>query len=112
MVGAPGKNQVQDLLVISEKGIGKRTEISQFPKQKRSGMGVKAMQLTSKTGNLVSARIVDDNVDQLILTSAKAIVIKLPLTAVPRLSRATQGVILMRFSESGDRVAAVASLEK
>lgn len=109
----PGaKSGVQDLLVISEKGIGKRTEISQFPKQKRSGMGVKAMQLTAKTGNLVSARIVDDNIEQLILTSAKAIVIKLPLSAIPRLSRATQGVILMRFSESGDRVAAVATLEK
>ncbi len=111
-IEAGAKKQVQDLLVISEKGIGKRTEISQFPKQKRSGMGVKAMQLTPKTGNLVSARIVDDNIDQLILTSAKAIVIKLPLTAVPKLSRATQGVILMRFSESGDRVAAVAALEK
>ena len=106
-VAGPG-----DLLVVSEKGIGKRTEMKQFPKQKRAGMGVKAMQITPKTGSLVTARTVDEKVDQIILTSAKGIVIKLPLLSVPRLSRATQGVILMRFSESSDHVAAVATLEK
>ncbi|MBI3887780.1 DNA gyrase subunit A, partial [Candidatus Microgenomates bacterium] len=101
-----------DLLVVSERGIGKRTEIKQFPKQKRGGMGVKAMEITPKTGSLVTARSVDEKVDQLILTSSKGIVIKLPLVSVPRLSRATQGVILMRFSENTDKVAAVATLEK
>jgi len=100
------------LLVVSEKGIGKKTEIKQFPKQKRAGSGVKAMQITTKTGNLITARIVDDQVDQLILTSSKGQIIKLPLTSVPSLSRATQGVILMRFSETSDHVAAVATLEK
>lgn len=101
-----------DLLVVSEKGIGKRTEVKQFPKQKRAGSGVKAIQITAKTGNLVTARIVDDGVEELILTSAKAQVIRLPLKSVPRLSRATSGVILMRFSEKDDRLAAVATLEK
>ena len=101
-----------ELLVVSENGIGKRTEMSQFPKQKRAGSGVKAMQITPKTGSLVTARAVDENVDQLILTSAKGIVIKLPLTSVPKLSRATQGVILMRFSDKSDHLAAVATLEK
>ncbi len=104
--------KIIDLLVVSEKGIGKRTEFGQFPKQKRAGSGVKAMQLTAKTGHLVAARAVTELVEQLILTSAKAIVIKLPLESIPRLSRATQGVILMRFSEAGDHVAAVATLEK
>jgi DNA gyrase subunit A len=75
-------------------------------------MGVKAMELTAKTGNLVSAKLVDDTIDQLIITSSKGQVIKLPLTSVPTLSRATQGVILMRFSEAGDKLAAVATLEK
>ncbi len=101
-----------DLLVVSEKGIGKRTEVKQFPKQKRGGMGVKSMQITAKTGNLVTARIVDEKIEELILTSAKAQIIRLPLESVPRLSRATQGVILMRFSDKDDRLAAVASLEK
>lgn len=104
--------QEGDLLVVSEKGIGKRTDIKQFPKQKRAGSGVKAMQITAKTGSLVTARAIDETVDQIILTSAKGIVIKLPLVSVPRLSRATQGVILMRFSDVGDKLAAVATLEK
>ena len=101
-----------ELLVVSEKGIGKRTEVKQFPKQKRGGMGVKAMQITAKTGNLVTARIVDDTIEELILTSAQAQVIRLPMKSVPKLSRATQGVILMRFSEKNDHLAAVATLEK
>jgi len=106
------KEQAGDLLVVSEKGVGKRTEIKQFPIQKRSGQGVKAMQITPKTGNLVAARIVDEAIEQVILSSSKGQIIKLPLTSIPKLSRATQGVILMRFSESGDKVAAVAVLEK
>jgi DNA gyrase subunit A len=100
------------LLVVSEKGIGKQTEISQFPVQKRAGSGVKAMEISAKTGSLVTARTVDDKIDQIILTSAKGIVIKLPLISVPKLSRATKGVILMRFSDSNDKLAAVATLEK
>ncbi len=106
------KEQAGDLLVVSEKGVGKRTEIKQFPIQKRAGQGVKAMQITPKTGNLVAARIVDETIDQVILSSAKSQIIKLALTSIPKLSRATQGVILMRFSEAGDRLAAVAVLEK
>ncbi len=106
------KKTVCDLLVVSEKGVGKRTEVAQFPRQRRGGMGVKAMQVTDRTGKLVTSRKVDERIDQLILTSAKGLVIRLPLTAVPRLSRPTQGVILMRFSDKSDRVAAVATLEK
>ena len=102
----------EELLVVSENGIGKRSDFSQFPKQKRGGQGVKAMQITAKTGSLVTAIAVGDDVDQIILTSAKGIVIKLPLSSVPKLSRATQGVILMRFSDKNDHVAAVACLKK
>ena len=102
----------EELLVVSERGVGKRTAVALFPKQRRGGMGVKAMQITSKTGNVVTARMVGENVDQLILNSAKGQVVKIPLSSVPKLSRATSGVILMRFSEAADRLAAVATLEK
>jgi DNA gyrase subunit A len=101
-----------DILVVSEKGVGKRTEVKQFPLQKRAGQGVKAMQITPKTGNLVAARLVDESIEQIILSSAKSQIIKLALSSIPKLSRATQGVILMRFSETGDKLAAVAVLEK
>ncbi|MCL5432116.1 MAG: DNA gyrase subunit A [Patescibacteria group bacterium] len=112
VVGMEVVGQGQNILTVSQKGIGKQTQVTNFPRQKRGGQGVKAMQLTAKTGTLVTARAVGNQVDQIILTSAKGIVIKLPLSSIPILSRATQGVILMRFSEKDDHLAAVATLEK
>ncbi|PIU04033.1 DNA gyrase subunit A [Candidatus Shapirobacteria bacterium CG08_land_8_20_14_0_20_39_18] len=102
----------KDILVIMEKGIGKRTDLSEFPLQKRGGMGVKVAEVTPKTGKISCARMVDENIEQVIMTSRSAQVIKLPLKNIPQLGRATQGVILMRFSDSTDTVAGVTCLEK
>ncbi len=102
----------QDILVVTEKGLGKRTAINQYPVQKRGGVGVKIAKITEKTGKVICGMLVDQTVFQIILTSKKAQVIKLPLKNVPRLGRDTQGVILMRFSKPEDAVAAVACLEK
>ncbi|MCX6816479.1 MAG: DNA gyrase subunit A [Candidatus Beckwithbacteria bacterium] len=102
----------QDILVVMEKGLGKRTDISEYPLQKRGGKGVKASQVTEKTGKLVSAQLVTEIIETVILTSKKAQVIKLPLKNIKRIGRTTQGVILMRFAKSADSVAAVALLEK
>lgn len=101
-----------DILVIMEKGIGKRTDSSEFPIQKRGGMGVKVAEITPKTGKVACARLVNENIDQMIITSKMAQVIKLPIKNIPRLGRATQGVILMRFTQNEDQVAAVTVLEK
>lgn len=106
------KKVFRDILVIMEKGIGKRTDVSQFPLQKRGGMGVKVAEITPKTGKIACAQMVKENIEQVILTSREGQVIKLPLKNIPRLSRATQGVILMRFSESADTVAAGTCIEK
>lgn len=102
----------QDILVIMERGLGKRTPVNKYPLQKRGGVGVKVANVTSKTGKVVCSKLVDQGVGQIILNSKKAQVIKLPLKNIPRLGRDTQGVILMRFSKPGDTVAAVACLEK
>jgi len=102
----------QDILVVSEKGLGKRTPLEQHPVQKRGGVGVKVANIIQKTGKVVCGRLVTQEIDQVILTSKKAQVIKLPLKNIPRLNRDTQGVILMRFSDPQDSVAAVACLEK
>jgi len=102
----------QDILVVMEKGLGKRTAVNQYPVQKRGGVGVKIAKITEKTGKVICGKLVDQTVFQIILTSKKAQVIKLPLKNVPRLGRDTQGVILMRFSKPEDAVAAVACLEK
>jgi len=108
------KKVFRDILVVMEKGVGKRTEFSQFPLQKRGGMGVKVAEVTPKTGKVVCSQHVDETVDQIILTSKQAQVIKLPLKNIPRLGRATQGVILMRFAKDtpNDIVCAVTYLKK
>lgn len=102
----------QDLLVVMENGLGKRTSIDQFPLQKRAGIGVKAAQVTKKTGKVAAALLVNQEVQQIVITSRKAQVIKLPLKNIPQIGRATQGVILMRFAKKDDSVAAVTYLRK
>lgn len=101
-----------DVLVVMEKGLGKRTNIKEYPLQRRGGVGVKVAHVTKKTGKIVANQLVTQKVKQIILTSKKAQVIKLPLRNIPRLGRSTQGVILMRFSKPDDSVAAVTCLEK
>ncbi len=100
----------RDVLVVMENGLGKRTNIRSHPIQKRGGIGVKAANVTTKTGKIVACRLVTQRDKKVILTSRKAQVIKLPLKNIPRLGRDTQGVILMRFSKPGDSVAAVTCL--
>jgi DNA gyrase subunit A len=102
----------KDILTISEKGLGKRTSVDDFPEQGRGGMGVKAQVIGDKTGALASAIMVTEKEDQVIITSKSGQVIKLEIKTIPHLSRATQGVILMRFADKGDSVAAVTTLEK
>ncbi|OGD86655.1 DNA gyrase subunit A [Candidatus Curtissbacteria bacterium RBG_16_39_7] len=101
-----------DLLVVSENGLGKKTLISEWTKQKRGGVGIKAANITERTGDLVCAKIITKEELALVLTSQQGQVIKLPLKNVPRLSRPTQGVTLMRFSNKNDRVAAATCIKK
>jgi len=76
-------------------------------------MGVKVAEVTPKTGKVVCSQFVDEEVEQIILTSKQAQIIKLPLRNIPRLGRATQGVILMRFDKKNDDcVCAVTYLKK
>ncbi len=106
------RSYFRDLLVVMDKGLGKRTPVKQFPLQKRGGVGVKVANVTDKTGKLTEALVVTQKVDQIVITSRKAQVIKLPLKNIPRLGRNTQGVILMRFANKGDNVASVTYLKK
>ncbi len=106
------KKVFRDILTISERGLGKRTAVSLFPAQKRGGKGVKAAVVTAKTGPLASAIMVTPNIGQVIMTSKYGQVVRLTLKDIPQLGRATQGVILMRFTNKEDCVAAVTPLEK
>ncbi len=93
------------LLVIMENGLGKKTPLGAWKIQGRGGVGIKAAQVTSKTGKIVTAQIITIDDDTLVLTSNKGQLIKLGLKDVPTLQRQTQGVILMRV-RSGEKVAA------
>lgn len=104
--------QYRQIMTISEKGMGKRTPISLFPTQKRAGKGVKVANLSAKTGNLAAEVMITQDVEQVVITSKAGVVIKLPIKDIPELGRSTQGVILMRFTKSDDKVAAVAALSK
>jgi len=100
------------LLVVTENGVGKRTDVYLYPLQKRGGIGVKVANLTSKTGNIAAAQVVSETDDQVILISKKAITLKLPLKNIPTLNRNTKGVILMRFKSNEDKLNAMTVLEK
>ena len=93
------------LLVVTEKGIGKKSEVSAWPLQLRGGVGVKAANLGEKTGSIVTAQILTKEDDALIITSQKGQVIRVTLKGIPKLTRDTQGVIIMRLTAT-DKVAA------
>ncbi len=99
------------LLVVTENGYGKRTLISAFKKQKRGGSGIKAAAVTDKTGMIVHAAVVrsDDEVSDLIVTSQKGQIIRIPLGSISILGRATQGVRIMK-PKASDTISAATIL--
>ncbi len=102
----------QYLLVVMENGYGKRTEISQYRLQGRGGSGIKTANITSKTGPIVMACILEDVADDedLIVISRHGQVIRTSVKSISLLGRATQGVRIMRLEE-GDKVASGACLK-
>lgn len=96
------------LLTISEKGFGKRTNVSAYRMQKRSGSGIIAMKVTDKTGKLVSALGVSEAEDIVIITE-NGVVIRQNIERISVIGRNTQGVKLIRLDEN-DKVSDVAKL--
>jgi DNA gyrase subunit A len=92
----------KDLLVVSARGFGKRTDLNLFRGQGRGGKGIQAMKLTPKTGHIVAAGIVDDE-SSVMLMNSKGVIIRIAAKQISRLGRSTQGVTLMRFSD-GEQV--------
>ncbi len=92
------------LLVVSENGFGKRTDIKEYKIQGRGGSGVKTANVTSKTGSLVAAKILTGEEEDLIVISKKGQVIRSEISKIAKLNRSTQGVRLMKL-ESGDKIA-------
>ena len=94
-----------EVLVVTEKGLGKKTLLSNYKVQKRAGSGVKTVKITPKTGKIIAMAILDGQQEQvLVVISKKGQAIRTPLKSIATLSRATQGVKVMRLDE-GDSVA-------
>lgn len=102
----------RDLLVVTEKGLGKRTPVSEYPLQNRGGQGLKVANLNTKTGNLAGARIITQKAEQLIISTSRGQAIKLKIKNIPQLKRPTQGVILMRLGKTDDHVTTLTTLNK
>jgi DNA gyrase subunit A len=96
-----------DLLVVTENGYGKRTRLTEYPVKGRGGLGVKTVQLTEEKGQLAGARVVRDGY-QVMLISTGGTVIRMPVDGIRQMGRSTQGVIVMRLREEGERVSALA----
>ena len=105
-------DKVAELLTIMENGLGKKTAATEFRGQSRGGMGVKVANVTTKTGKVVTAQIIPPASQSVIITSKRGQVVKLAINSIPKLSRATQGVILMRFSNANDHVASATCVEE
>ena len=96
----------QTLLVVSEKGFGKRTKVSNFPSHKRGGVGIKAAVVTAKTGPIISVQTIDPEITEALLVSQNGQTIRLGLSDIKLLGRTTQGVTIMRLSD-GDAVSSI-----
>ncbi len=99
------KSGFPDMLVVLENGYGKRTMLKHFHLQKRGGVGIKAANCTTKTGNLIGMHIIHDDLGDVVLASRNGQVIRMKLSTIKRLGRDTQGVTLMRLTD--DRVSSV-----
>jgi DNA gyrase subunit A len=104
------ENAEDDVLVVSEKGYGKRTGIEDYRVTNRGGKGVKTINITDKTGKLIAIKPVTDN-DDLMIINKSGIVIRQGVEALRVMGRATQGVRLINLKET-DEIASVAKVAR
>ena len=109
-VGAEIAKEGQEVLVVTEKGYGKRTDINEYRLTHRGSKGVKTLNITDKNGTIVAFKTVTNNKDLMIITD-QGIIIRISLDKVSKMSRVTQGVRLMNLRE-GQKVATVSIVEK
>lgn len=102
------KTEKGDLFVITEYGYGKRTQLSEYPEQKRGGQGVFTIAMTAKKGQLSATKIVGPQ-HELMIISEEGVVIRVKSTDAPQLGRSTQGVKIMNLTV-GDKVTALARM--
>ena len=111
VVGAARARAGKCVLTITEKGYGKRTPVEEYRITNRGGIGIKNYAVTEKTGGVVGIKVVGGEEDLLLVTQA-GILIRTHVDTIRVAGRATQGVIVMRFKEEGDKVISLALADR
>ena len=111
VIGAARADEGKTVLSITERGFGKRTPVEEYRVTGRGGIGVKNYEVTDKTGPVVGMKVVGGQEDLLLVTE-KGILIRTGVDKIRIAGRSTQGVIVMRFKEEGDRVISLALTDK
>ena len=111
VVGAARAAEGKCVLTITEKGYGKRTPVEEYRVTNRGGIGIKNYAVTEKTGPVVGIKVVDGSEDLLLVTQG-GILIRTHVDMIRIAGRATQGVIVMRFKEEGDKVISLALADR
>jgi len=110
MICVDRNDRNKTILVVSEKGFGKRTDVEDYRVTNRGGKGVKTINITPKTGQLIAILDVEETQD-LMITCQSGITIRMAVSGIREAGRATQGVKLIRLEEN-DRIAAIARIEE
>ena len=110
MICVNKEDSSRTVLVVSEKGFGKRTAIDEYRITNRGGKGVKTINVTDKTGQLVGIKDVSEKED-LIITCKSGITLRTAISTIKEAGRATQGVILIRLDD-GDEIAAISKIDE
>jgi len=110
VIGAARARPGRNVLTITELGYGKQTPVEEYRVTARGGLGIKNYGLTEKTGKVVGIKVVDGSEDLMVLTE-KGILLRTAVETIKTCGRSTQGVIVMRFKESDDKVISIALAE-
>ena len=110
VIGMQLDSQGSHLLIVSEKGMGKRTAMEEFSPQNRGGKGVKCYKITEKTGNVVGIKAVDEE-DEIMIINTEGIVIRMKCSSISILGRITSGVKLINLQEN-DKAASIAKVRQ
>lgn len=110
VIGMQINSQGSDLLIVSEKGMGKRTSINEFTVQNRGGKGVKCYKITEKTGNVVGVKAVNED-NEIMIINTGGIIIRMKCDGISVLGRVTSGVKLINLKDT-EVVASIAKVRK
>ena len=110
VIGMQIESQGKDMLIVSERGLGKRTSIDEFTAQNRGGKGVKCYKITEKTGNLVGVKAVNDD-NEIMIINTEGIIIRMKVSDISILGRVTSGVKLINM-EDDVKVASITKVKE